>query len=101
MITIRLTMHQTFFSTSFFNFKPRNTSSLASDWIWLYFVVTLGLTVLLVMPYAGIFGDRTRADSIERERTQTANSSVTGATENKTAVLEEQQSSDDVTSRSI
>lgn len=50
---------QTFFSTGFFNFKPLSTDSLVSAWLWLYFVVTVGLLAALGLLWRGWLG---RAD---------------------------------------
>lgn len=44
---------QTFFSTGFFNFGPHNPDSLVSKWIWVYFVVTAGLTIGLLAYWLG------------------------------------------------
>lgn len=41
-------IHQTLFSTSFFNFQSSPTSTVVSKWVWLYFVVTAGLTSAFV-----------------------------------------------------
>lgn len=42
---------KTFFSTGFFNFKPKDSSSVVSKWIWLYCVITSGLTCLLFLSW--------------------------------------------------
>ena len=39
---------QTFFSTSFFNFEDGTNAPITSKWIWLYFVVTGGLTAIVL-----------------------------------------------------
>ena len=44
----KLTREQTFFSTSFFDFKPRDGSTTVSKWVWLYCAVTIGLTAILI-----------------------------------------------------
>jgi Mg2+ and Co2+ transporter CorA len=38
----------TFFSTSFWDFAPDNEGSKVSRWVWLYFALTIGLTVLVL-----------------------------------------------------
>lgn len=38
----------TVFSTSFFNFQPSDQQRVVSWWIWLYWVVTVGLTLLVM-----------------------------------------------------
>jgi hypothetical protein len=40
---------QTFFSTTFFNFNDNLAGRIYSPWLWLYFVVTTGLTLLVVV----------------------------------------------------
>ncbi|EMC91810.1 hypothetical protein BAUCODRAFT_305757 [Baudoinia panamericana UAMH 10762] len=40
----------TFFSTSFFDFSPRD-DALASKWLWLYFVLTIALTCACVVAW--------------------------------------------------
>lgn len=49
LVTLPGTFTATFFSTSFFNFKT--DSGVVSGWVWLYGVITIGLTVLLVSPW--------------------------------------------------
>jgi hypothetical protein len=39
---------QTLFSASFFDFNPDNSSSVVSSWIWLYCVMTVVLTILVL-----------------------------------------------------
>lgn len=38
---------QTFFSTTFFDFKPQEQTRVVSGWIWLYFVITILLTAAI------------------------------------------------------
>jgi hypothetical protein len=38
----------TFFSTSFWDFASNNSGSKVSSWMWLYFLMTLGLTLLVL-----------------------------------------------------
>ena len=38
---------QTLFSTSFFDFKPQDQQNVVSGWIWLYFLLTALLTVII------------------------------------------------------
>lgn len=40
---------QTLFSTSFFNFQPENEGEHVSHWYWLYWVITLGLTFIVLI----------------------------------------------------
>lgn len=40
---LRLTTSQAFFSMSIFSFQSQEGSLIMSNWIWLYFVVTLTL----------------------------------------------------------
>lgn len=47
VFTRPLKVYQTFFSTGFFDFSPKGSNSIVSNWIWIYFVVTLGLTIVL------------------------------------------------------
>jgi hypothetical protein len=39
-----LIIPQTFFSTSFFDFKPSDPNDRVSWWLWLYFVISAPLT---------------------------------------------------------
>ena len=43
------TFTATLFSTTFFNFSNRSTSRVVSWWIWLYFVVTVVLTLIVLI----------------------------------------------------
>ncbi|KAH7079545.1 hypothetical protein FB567DRAFT_124711 [Paraphoma chrysanthemicola] len=43
------TFTATFFSTTFFSFNERLEGRVYSDWLWLYFVVTLVLTAVVVV----------------------------------------------------
>ena len=46
----RLTAHKTFFSTTFFDFKPAESDNrVVSWWLWLYFVVSMPLTVAVMV----------------------------------------------------
>jgi hypothetical protein len=38
----------TFFSTSFWDFAPGNRGSKVSSWVWLYWLVTISLTLLVL-----------------------------------------------------
>ncbi|KNG50788.1 hypothetical protein TW65_01766 [Stemphylium lycopersici] len=44
----------TFFSTSFWNFAPDNKGSKVSSWVWLYFLLTAGLTLLVFLVWKKI-----------------------------------------------
>jgi Mg2+ and Co2+ transporter CorA len=39
----------TFFSTTFWDFSPDNEGAKVSNWVYLYFVVTVGLTLLVLV----------------------------------------------------
>jgi hypothetical protein len=43
----------TLFSTSFWNFDPRGTGPLVSRWVWLYFVTTFALTLIVLGVWRG------------------------------------------------
>src|SRR4051794_2668467 len=48
------TFTATLFSTTFFNFQHTVPDSrIVSGWIWLYFVVTVGLTVSVIVAWVG------------------------------------------------
>jgi hypothetical protein len=38
----------TFFSTSFWDFSPDNNGTKISAWVWLYFLITISLTMLVL-----------------------------------------------------
>ncbi|KAG4412354.1 hypothetical protein IFR04_014511 [Cadophora malorum] len=42
------TFTATFFSTTFFNFQPSKGESMVSGWLWLYFLITIILSVLII-----------------------------------------------------
>ncbi|KAH7403744.1 hypothetical protein BKA64DRAFT_641711 [Cadophora sp. MPI-SDFR-AT-0126] len=42
------TFTATFFSTTFFNFQPGKGEHIVSGWLWLYFLVTIILSVLII-----------------------------------------------------
>ncbi|PVH78702.1 hypothetical protein DL98DRAFT_237688 [Cadophora sp. DSE1049] len=42
------TFTATFFSTTFFNFQPANGEHMVSGWLWLYFLITIILSVLII-----------------------------------------------------
>ena len=39
---------QTFFSTSFFDFRVASPNQMVSSWVWVYFVLTIALTVIVL-----------------------------------------------------
>ena len=39
----------TFFSTTFWDFSPHNDGAKVTSWVYLYFVVTMGLTLLVLV----------------------------------------------------
>ena len=39
----------TFFSTTFWDFSPDNNGAKVTYWVYLYFVVTIGLTLLVLL----------------------------------------------------
>jgi hypothetical protein len=43
----------TLFSTSFWNFDPHATGPMVSRWVWLYFVITLALTLIVLGVWRG------------------------------------------------
>jgi len=43
----------TLFSASFWNFDPRSAGPLVSSWVWLYFFVTLMLTLVVLAVWRG------------------------------------------------
>ncbi|ORY01732.1 hypothetical protein BCR34DRAFT_90945 [Clohesyomyces aquaticus] len=43
----------THFSASFWNFQPDNKGSVVSPWVWLYWVITLALTLLVLSAWQG------------------------------------------------
>jgi hypothetical protein len=59
------TFTATLFSTTFFNFQNQ-TSSIVSWWLWLYFVVTVGLTLVVLVGwyYISKRQDRTMLQSL-------------------------------------
>ena len=42
---------QTLFSTRFFDFRVSNSQQIVSPWVWLYFIVTVGLTLLVLLAW--------------------------------------------------
>ena len=44
---VKLTF-QSFFSTTFFNFKPSESESVLSPYIWIYPVVTIAVTAVVM-----------------------------------------------------
>jgi hypothetical protein len=42
-----LTIWQTLFSTTFFNFQTDTGGHIVSVWLWLYFVVTIALSTVI------------------------------------------------------
>ncbi|KXL50075.1 hypothetical protein M433DRAFT_158347 [Acidomyces richmondensis BFW] len=48
LIFLPATFAATLFSTTFFDFAPRDPDSVVSDWIWLYWAVALGLTLVVL-----------------------------------------------------
>ncbi|KAG8526387.1 uncharacterized protein KY384_000381 [Bacidia gigantensis] len=56
----------TFFSTSFFDFQSRN--DVVSGWIWLYFLFTVVLTMLVLGSWS--FGSRRQNQRMERLRNE-------------------------------
>ncbi|KAF2102984.1 hypothetical protein NA57DRAFT_71965 [Rhizodiscina lignyota] len=46
----------TLFSTSFFDFQPGDTHKVVSGWIWLYWTVTAGLTLLVYVAWCWMSG---------------------------------------------
>jgi hypothetical protein len=58
----------TFFSTSFWDFGPSNQGSKVSSWVWLYWVVTVLLTMVVIgiwlwWPLVVKFGETKRRPS--------------------------------------
>jgi hypothetical protein len=43
----------TLFSSSFWNFDPRSTGPIVSVWVWLYFAVTVALTLIVLGCWRG------------------------------------------------
>ena len=39
----------TFFSSTFWDFAPSNTGSKVSSWVWIYWVVTIVLTLMVLV----------------------------------------------------
>lgn len=60
-------MRQTFFSTSFFDFNVDPSKHVYSTWLWLYWVVTLVLTTV-VMAVAFLWWRRKENEMAERSR---------------------------------
>jgi hypothetical protein len=48
LIFLPATFVATFFNTSFWDFAPENEGAKVSRWVWLYAVVTMGLTLLVL-----------------------------------------------------
>jgi magnesium-transporting ATPase (P-type) len=48
LIFLPATFVATFFSTSFWDFAPENKGAKVSRWVWLYAVVTIGLTLMVL-----------------------------------------------------
>jgi hypothetical protein len=40
---------QTFFSTTFFNFQTDRSGHIVSNWLWLYFVLTIALSTAVLL----------------------------------------------------
>ncbi|OQO03995.1 hypothetical protein B0A48_10638 [Cryoendolithus antarcticus] len=49
LVTLPATSTATLFSTSFFDFAPRNPGKLVSPWVWLYVAVTTIFTLLCLL----------------------------------------------------
>jgi hypothetical protein len=49
LIFLPATFVATFFSTTFWDFSPDNRGAKVTYWVYLYFVVTMGLTLLVVV----------------------------------------------------
>ncbi|KAI4628153.1 hypothetical protein J4E80_002291 [Alternaria sp. BMP 0032] len=47
MFFLPATFTATFFSTTFFDFKPEQDDEVYSHWLWLYFVVTIALNLIV------------------------------------------------------
>ncbi|KAI4124398.1 MAG: hypothetical protein LQ347_005758, partial [Umbilicaria vellea] len=47
MLFLPATFTATLFSTTFFNFQAPSPSPVVSHWLWLYWVVTIALTLLI------------------------------------------------------
>ncbi|KAI4938048.1 hypothetical protein J4E85_000487 [Alternaria conjuncta] len=47
MFFLPATFTATFFSTTFFDFKPKQDDEVYSHWLWLYFVVTIALNLIV------------------------------------------------------
>jgi hypothetical protein len=43
----------TLFSASFWNFDPRTTGPMVSEWVWLYFFITLALMLIVLGVWRG------------------------------------------------
>jgi Mg2+ and Co2+ transporter CorA len=43
----------TLFSASFWNFDPRSSGPLVSKWVWLYFFITIALTLIVLGVWRG------------------------------------------------
>jgi hypothetical protein len=48
VVFLPATFTATFFSTSFFNFQAGGKAQVVSKWIWIYVVITIGLTLLII-----------------------------------------------------
>jgi hypothetical protein len=44
----------TLFSASFWDFSPGNQGAMVSPWVWLYWVVTAGLTAAVLCIWRGL-----------------------------------------------
>ena len=53
LVFLPATFIATLFSTSFWDFGPANTGQKVSSWVWLYFVLTLGLTLIVLSIWRG------------------------------------------------
>jgi hypothetical protein len=52
------TLFQTFFSTSFWNWGPTDKSKVVSGWIWVYFLLTFMMTMILLLILYGMSNRR-------------------------------------------
>ncbi|KAF2026589.1 hypothetical protein EK21DRAFT_92238 [Setomelanomma holmii] len=53
LISLPGTFVATLFSTSFWTFDPRSSGSPVSKWVWMYFIITVFLTTIVLAVWRG------------------------------------------------